>query len=86
MLRGRDPRECEEIRGLMSEYADQELDAPSQARVEEHVGFCPDCRQVLGNLRETLRRVGLLSNTLPGDAADSAQAATRIAGSWRDRD
>ena len=84
-LRGRGPRECAEVRELMSDYVDRELDAGSQTRVEGHVGFCPRCRQVLGNLRATLERVGLLSGTVPDAADDPDQVAERIARSWRDR-
>ena len=83
-FRRRDLAECESVRELMSDYVDGELDVGSTTRVEEHVGFCPGCRRVLGNLRETLRRVGLLSGTVAGDAADADQVAERIAGSWRD--
>ena len=84
-LMGRDPRECEEVRALMSDTVDAELDEGSTTRIEEHVGFCAGCRRVLGNLQETLRRVGLLTGTVPEAAPDADKVAERIAGSWRDR-
>lgn len=39
------PREltCEECRDLLSEHADKELDAESQASVEKHLSSCEKC-------------------------------------------
>ena len=41
----------------LSEYLDQELADEERARVEEHVGLCPQCRRVLATLRRTLERL-----------------------------
>jgi anti-sigma factor RsiW len=41
----------------MSEYLDHELADEERARVEEHVGLCPQCRRVLATLRRTLQRL-----------------------------
>lgn len=41
----------------LSEYLDHELADDERARVEEHVGICPQCRRVLATLRRTLERL-----------------------------
>lgn len=46
-----DPRECEEVRVLMSDYVEEDLDPNGRRRIDEHVEFCPRCRTVLANLR-----------------------------------
>jgi len=66
----------------MSDYVDDELDAPGRKRVDAHVGICPRCQQVMSNLRATLGRVRALGEPAPPDV-DSA--AERIASNWRDR-
>jgi anti-sigma factor RsiW len=38
----------------LSEYIDEELRPAEAARVEAHVGICPQCRRVLATLRRTL--------------------------------
>jgi predicted anti-sigma-YlaC factor YlaD len=80
---GPDTRECEEDRELMSDYVDGELEGHGCARVDEHVGRCPRCQQVLSNLRTTLERVGLLRES--EEPADDDAAADRVASNWRDR-
>jgi anti-sigma factor RsiW len=47
----------------LSEYLDGELVATERARVEEHAGFCPECRRMLRTLRRTVE--GLRSLRLP---------------------
>lgn len=80
-----DPRECEQVRSLFSDYADDELGPEERLRVEEHVGFCPRCRQVLGNLRQTLRRLGRLAETPPPGAPDPDEVGERLRRAWRER-
>jgi anti-sigma factor RsiW len=46
----------------LSEYLDRELADDERARVEDHVGLCPQCRRVLATLRRTLERL----RDLPG--------------------
>jgi predicted anti-sigma-YlaC factor YlaD len=77
-----DPRECEEVRRLFSDYADAELGPAERQRVEEHVGMCPRCRQVLANLRHTLGRLGHLAET---PAPDASEVSERMSRAWRDR-
>jgi hypothetical protein len=38
----------------LSDYLDGELAGDERARVETHVGLCPECRRVLAGLRKTL--------------------------------
>ncbi len=38
----------------LSDYIDAELADDERARVEEHVGMCPQCRRVLATLLRTL--------------------------------
>ena len=48
---------CDEIRELISEYADGEAGAEERAAVESHIAFCADCRDELRSivsLRETV--------------------------------
>lgn len=52
-LRGRRAR-CSQVRGWMSEYLDGRL-GPGQARaLESHLEACPECREELAALRETV--------------------------------
>lgn len=76
-----DPRECEEVRRLFSDYADAELGPADERRVEEHVGMCPRCRQVLANLRQTLGRLSHLPEA-PG-IADADEVSERLRQAWR---
>jgi anti-sigma factor RsiW len=45
----------------LSAYIDRELAPVERARVEEHVGLCPQCRRVLATLRRTLERLADLA-------------------------
>lgn len=79
-----DPRECEEVRTLFSDYVDADLDAAQRKRVEDHVGMCRRCRQVLSNLRNTLDRLGrLAAGPQPGANVDAA--TQRVRRTWRGR-
>ena len=84
-LRGPDPRQCEEVRDLMSDHVDGELDPEEHKRVDDHVSFCPRCRQVLTNLQHTLQRLGLLSDVEPPGADDPDAVAERVRRAWRER-
>lgn len=76
-----DPRECEDVRRLFSDYADAALARTDERRVEEHVGMCPRCRQVLANLRHTLANLGHLPDA-PG-TADADEVSERLRDAWR---
>ncbi|HEV2074940.1 MAG TPA: zf-HC2 domain-containing protein [Thermoleophilaceae bacterium] len=54
----------------LSEYVDGELEPPGRARVESHVGVCPQCRRVLATLNRMLRSLRELgTESRPGLAA-----------------
>ncbi len=80
-----DPRECEEVRSLFSDYADEELSPEERSRVEEHVGFCPRCRRALSNFRHTLGRLGRLAETSPPGVPAPEEVGERIRRAWRGR-
>jgi predicted anti-sigma-YlaC factor YlaD len=80
-----DPRECEEVRALFSEYVDAGLESADQQRVHEHVGMCPRCRQVLSNLQRTLGRLAHLRETSPPGAADPEHVGERLRKAWREQ-
>lgn len=79
-----DPRECEEVRALFSDFADEELGPKGRRQVEEHVGFCPACRQALANFMLTVRRLRGLSAATPPGAAGSDEITERLRRAWRD--
>lgn len=78
-----DSRECEEVRELMSDYLDDELNADSRDHIDDHFRICPGCRRVLGNLRMTLQQVALLSAAPYAGASEPDEVAERIARTWR---
>ncbi|MFQ5426019.1 MAG: anti-sigma factor family protein [Gaiellales bacterium] len=80
-LKGEDHAECNHVRDLMSDYVDDELGEGPRGEVDEHIGICPKCRQVLANLRVTLGRVSTLGRSTPEDD----EAVERIERTWRDR-
>ena len=51
---------CREVRAQMSDYLDGELDPRAAAGVKRHVGWCPNCRRMLENLRRTVAGLGAL--------------------------
>jgi anti-sigma factor RsiW len=69
----------------MSEYVEEELEPDRRRRVEEHVEFCPRCRTVLANLRQTLVRLSSLGRSAPPGADDADQVAERLSRAWRER-
>lgn len=76
-----DPHDCEEVRANLSDYLDGELELVQAKRLEQHVGFCPRCRNVLGNLRVALGGLGRLGRLNAEDRA----AAERARQTWRTR-
>lgn len=45
---------CNVIRDLLPLYADDVVSEQSRELVEDHLAFCPDCRQILGEIRTEL--------------------------------
>ena len=84
-LMGVDPRECAEVRALMSDHVDGELDTDGRRRVDKHVRRCRRCRRVLANLQQTLARLRLLGQAAPPEADDPDAVAERVSRGWRER-
>ena len=55
----------------LSEYVDAELGSADAARVEAHVGICPQCSRVLATLRRTLEGLRSLRDEPPPAVADA---------------
>jgi anti-sigma factor RsiW len=60
----------------MSAYLDGELAATGRARLERHVGECPDCERLLAGLRRMLD--GLRRLSVPDDGRDALQVAAAV--------
>jgi negative regulator of sigma E activity len=68
----------EELRERLSAYLDADLDASEQARIEEHLRECPDCRREYRELRHTVDLLrGLPAPDPPADLADRVIARLR---------
>ncbi len=52
--RKRHRQHCRETRAQMSGLLDGELDEPTEAAIERHARWCPDCRRMLASLRRTV--------------------------------
>jgi anti-sigma factor RsiW len=61
----------------LSEYLDGELADAEQARVERHVGLCPECHRVLAGLRKTLAALMQLRTDVDVDVAAGVIARLR---------
>jgi len=59
---------CQQLVELVSDYVDDRLDAPVRERFEAHLGVCPDCREYVDQVRESVRALG----GLPEDALSAA--------------
>lgn len=55
-------REHRWTQAQLSEYLDEGLSPDEAARVEEHVGACPQCRRVLATLRRAVEGLRSLSS------------------------
>ena len=45
--------ECEALRDLLSAYVEDELPAADRTRLDEHLGRCPDCAELLSLMAKT---------------------------------
>jgi hypothetical protein len=62
---------CEEIKGLLSEYVDGVLDPKTKALVEEHLSTCKGCQDELASLKALVNELGSLEPIAPpGDFLD----------------
>ena len=65
-------REHRRTHAQLSEYFDDDLDAADRARVEDHVGRCPECRRVLAGLKAVVVALARLREHAPIDVAPRA--------------
>jgi hypothetical protein len=84
---------CEEIRDLLPEVLDGEIDAADRGLFEAHIAGCPACAEEFRRLNETWTRLGLLAAERPSPALSerfyaSLEAETKrgtrppLAGAW----
>jgi anti-sigma factor RsiW len=59
---------CDDIRPLIAGYLDGELTPDERARVEEHVGSCPDCARELREQQALKEELDTMSFREPTDA------------------
>ena len=52
---------CREIVQLVTEYLEGTMPPETRLRFERHVAICPPCRGFLGQMRETLRISGQIT-------------------------
>ncbi len=56
---------CGEIKGLLSEYVDETLDAKTKELVEKHLSTCQDCQQEVVSLRMLINDLGSMESIAP---------------------
>lgn len=76
-----DPRECADVRALLTDYLEADLRPGDGRCVERHVGRCPRCRAVLANLRLTIAGLRRLRDEQSPDEAGAV--AERALEAWR---
>lgn len=59
---------CEEVIEQLFDYLDQELDEPSQQRIEHHIERCRDCFTRAEFEKRLRRRIGETTRTPAPDA------------------
>ena len=52
---------CQEVVELVSDYLEGALSPQDRARFEQHVSACDGCTNYVGQMRETLRLTGMLT-------------------------
>ena len=77
---------CGEIIQLTTEYLEGTMPPDTRLRFERHVAICPPCRGFLGQMRETLRVSGKLTEeSLSPEAREALLEAFRDWGEQVDR-
>jgi anti-sigma factor RsiW len=78
---------CEEIRGLLSAYADGELDLVRGVEIERHLEGCPGCAAALDRTRSLSRALAdpALYYRAPPDLQRRVRASVRLAAGSRNR-
>ena len=74
---------CREVVQLVTEYLEDTMAPETRLRFERHIAVCPPCRGFLGQMRETLRVTGeLTEESLSPDARETLLDAFR---DWSER-
>lgn len=69
---------CARIVELITDYLEGTLDEPLRVRVEEHLSYCPPCREYLAQIRATIRATGRLTESdVPPETMDALMRAFR---------
>ena len=72
---------CREVVQLVTEYLEDTMAPETRLRFERHIAVCPPCRGFLGQMRETLRVTGeLTEESLSPEARETLLDAFR---NWR---
>jgi hypothetical protein len=66
--------QCKEVRNQFTDYLADTLAEPVRAEVEEHLGFCADCRQEVEGLEAIWMKLG----SIPAERADSAEMRAKF--------
>ena len=76
------PDSCQDVFALLSEYVDLELPLADCGEVEKHLADCPDCREFVDRLRETIALCRAYApGALPAPLSDRARSELESA--WR---
>lgn len=69
---------CREVVQLVTEYLEDTMAPETRLRFERHIAICPPCRGFLGQMRETLRVTGeLTEESLSPEARETLLEAFR---------
>jgi anti-sigma factor RsiW len=72
---------CREVVEIVTAYLEDALSAADRMRFEEHVGGCEGCTNYLGQMRQTIRLTGSLTEEqVPAEQCDALLDAFR---GWR---
>jgi hypothetical protein len=56
---------CSRAQELFSEYREESLDAGTREDLRDHLAGCPDCRELMGALREVMEALGRVPELEP---------------------
>ena len=65
---------CQSVKPLLSEFADETLDVSAAWQVQTHLSGCPGCARILRDLEAMTRMLSALPSQAPSAAFDAALA------------
>lgn len=72
---------CARIVELITDYLEGVLDEPLRVRLEEHLSYCPPCREYLAQMRATVEATGRLTEAdVPAETMAALMEAFRDGG------